>query len=233
MYIVMCMLVRNERECLEAVLPTLPPAGPSLCYDRVVAIDGGSTDGTQQLLEDSGVEVISQKTRGRGAAIIEAINFIQADAYILFSPDGNEDVKDFPKFRDYLEQGADLVIASRMMAGAYNEEDESFFKFRKWANLSFNAMANIYFGRGKPFVSDSINGYRAITKSLANKLSLDANDYTIEYQMTMRALKYGAKIIEFPTHEYPRIAGFTGAPSIPTGIRFVKRFFLEVRKGFK
>lgn len=226
----MCILVRNERECLEQVLPTLPPAGAGFGYDRVVAIDGGSTDGTQQLLKDLGIEVISQKIRGRGAAIIEVIETIQADAYILFSPDGNEDVKDFPKFRHCLEQGADLVIASRMMAGAHNEEDDHFFKFRKWANLGFNAMANFYFGQGKPFVSDSINGYRAITKSLANEINLDANDYTIEYQMTMRALKHGAKILEFPTHEYPRIAGATGAPSIPTGISFIKRFFVEMKR---
>ena len=33
-----------------------------------------------------------------------------------------------------------------------------------------------------------------------------ATDYTIEYQMTMRALKHGLRIAEFPTIEHPRVA---------------------------
>jgi len=34
-------------------------------------------------------------------------------------------------------------------------------------------------------------GYRAINAKATAVLNLDASDYTIEYQMTMRALKYG------------------------------------------
>ena len=82
-------------------------------------------------------------------------------------------------------------------------------------------MANFAFRRDGPFITDSINGYRAIRRSAdAEELKLDATDYTIEYQMTIRALRAGARIVEFPTHERPRIAGRTGAPSIPTGLRF-------------
>jgi len=78
-------------------------------------------------------------------------------------------------------------------------------------------------------VTDSINGFRAITREAAQKLALDALDYTIEYQMTIRALKKGLRIVEFPTREGSRVAGDTGAPSLPTGWRFVKRFARELR----
>jgi len=151
-----------------------------------------------------------------------------ADAYLFFSPDGNEDLADLRKFRQHLNEGADLVIASRMMNGAVNEEDGHFFKFRKIANKSFNLAANVAFRRQGPFITDSINGYRAIRRSLARRLKLDANDYTFEYQMTMRALRLGANIVEFPTHERARIAGETGAPSIPTGLRFARRLLTEL-----
>ena len=232
MKILLCMLVRNERACLEAVLPTLPPPGPEAGYDAIVAVDGNSTDGTVELLEHAGIAVMRQTGRGRGAACTEVMARYPADAYLFFSPDGNEDVKDFPKFRQHLDAGADLVIASRMCKGAYNEEDEVFFllRFRKLANLIFNLGANLMFRKSGPYITDSINGFRAIRRTLADRIRLDAAGYTIEYQMTMRSLGVGARIVEFPTHEYPRIAGETGAPSFQTGLRFIRCFFQELAR---
>lgn len=192
------------------------------------AIDGGSTDGTVEFFKENGIPVIAQSKRGRGEAFHQAFREIDADAFIFFSPDGNEDEKDLPKFRQILNQGADLVIASRMMKGSFNEEDIHVFKWRKWANNAFNILANFAFRKTGKFVTDSINGYRAITKNAARTLALDAMDYTIEYQMTMRAFKHKLNITEFPTHEGQRIAGDTGAPSFQTGIRFIKRFFREL-----
>ena len=225
----MCMLVQNERACLEVMLPKIPRPGPNQGFNRLIAVDGGSTDGTPHLLRGAGIETLTQTRPGRGAAYLEAVETYSADAYIFFSPDGNEDIDDLPKFRTHLERGADLVIASRMMPGAVNEEDENVFKWRKTANLIFNWMANTAFRKSGPYITDSINGYRAIRRSLMQRLELDATDYTIEYQMTIRALRLGATVVEFPTHEYPRIAGETGAQSIPTGLRFARRFLAECR----
>ena len=156
-----------------------------------------------------------------------ALEQVEADAYVFFSPDGNEDVRDLPKFKPLLEGGADLVIASRMMRGAVNEEDIHLLKPRKWANNALNLLANGLFRRVGPFVTDSINGYRAITQRAARAMKLDALDYTIEYQMTIRALKKRMAIVEFPTREGPRVAGETGAPSFPTGLRFLRRLWTE------
>ncbi len=229
MKIVLCLLTRNERECLEAVFPKIPPAGPFSGYDEIVAIDGGSTDGTLEFYQKHGVKVMGQSKRGRGAAFHIAFSDIEADAYIFFSPDGNEDTADLAKFKPILESGKDLVIASRMMPGAVNEEDHQLIRLRKWANNAFNLMANMAFNRGT-FVTDSINGFRAITRAAACKLELDALDYTIEYQMTMRAMKAKLSIVEFPTHEGQRVAGDTQAHAIPTGLRFIKAFWRELRR---
>ncbi|MBO1905776.1 glycosyltransferase family 2 protein [Microvirga sp. 3-52] len=229
MHITLCILTRNERPCVEIVFPQLPKPGPESGFDAIVVIDGGSTDGTKEYFEERGIPVLGQSRRGRGHAFQIAFDEVDSDAYIFFSPDGNEDPKDLPKFRPLLEQGFDLVIASRMMAGAKNEEDDQFLKLRKWANNAFNIGANLCFRRKGTFVTDSINGYRAITREAARTLALDAPDYTIEYQMTMRAFKHKLSIAEFPTIEYPRVAGDTQAQSIPTGVRFIKAFWHELR----
>ena len=89
-------------------------------------------------------------------------------------------------------------------------------------------MANLCFRRNGVYITDSINGFRAITKRAANQLQLDAADYTIEYQMTIRSFKKGLKVIEFPTVEGKRLFGETQAKSIPTGLRFLKCFFREL-----
>jgi glycosyltransferase involved in cell wall biosynthesis len=227
MKIALVILTRNERACLEVVFPQIPQPSAAAGFDMLFAVDGGSTDGTLEYFNEHNVPVIPQSTRGRGQAFQMAFRAIEADAFIFFSPDGNEDPADLPKFRPLLEGGADVVIASRMMKGARNEEDDQVLRLRKWANNAFNLMANLAFRRNGPYVSDSINGYRAITRKAAFALALDASDYTIEYQMTMRALKAGMRVVEFPTIEGQRVAGETQAQSIPTGIRFVKAFWRE------
>ncbi|MCX6631394.1 MAG: glycosyltransferase family 2 protein [Candidatus Solibacter sp.] len=229
MHITLCLLTRNERECLEKIYPLIPPPSREAGYDDLVAIDGGSTDGTLEFYKERGVRVIGQSRRGRGEAFLLAFRDLQSDAFLFFSPDGNEDVADLPKFRKHLEAGADLVIASRMMKGAVNEEDHQVLRMRKWANNGFNLLANLMFRKQGPYITDSINGYRAITARATRILQLDSRDYTIEYQMTMRAMKHGLNIIEFPTVEGQRVAGETGAPSVGTGLRFIRKLWTEAR----
>jgi glycosyltransferase involved in cell wall biosynthesis len=227
MHITLCVLTRNERPCVEIVMPQVPAPGPAAGFDDIVVVDGGSTDGTVEYFAEHGIRTLGQSRRGRGHAFQIAFDEIETDAYIFFSPDGNEDPKDLPKFRPLLEGGADLVIASRMMKGSRNEEDDQVLKLRKWANNAFNIGANLSFRRRGSYVTDSINGYRAITRKAARALELDASDYTIEYQMTMRAFKKRLSIVEFPTIEHARVAGDTQAHSFPTGVRFIKAFMHE------
>lgn len=229
MKIGLIILTLNEIDCLKHMLPKLPSPSSESGFDSIYAVDGGSTDGTVEYFKENNIQVVGQSKRGRGQAFHEAFEKIpDMDAFIFFSPDGNEDPKDLPKFKKLLQDGSDIVIASRIMKGAVNEEDSQIFKWRKWANIFFNILANLFFRKDGPYIHDTINGYRAITRKAYQKMALDAQDYTIEYQSTIRAFKNKLKVVEFPTHEGERYAGETGAPSIPTGIRFVKRFFVEL-----
>lgn len=224
----LCLLVRNEEACLRIMLPQIMEYLHQINFNDIYAVDGGSTDKSLEILEKYKIPVISQSQRGRGQAFHEAFSKIDAKAIIFYSPDGNEDIKDLPKFFEYLKQGHELVIASRMSQGAVNEEDHQLLKWRKWANNAFNIMANLFFRRTGQFVTDSINGYRALTVEGYKKLGLTAQDYTIEYQMTIRSFKHQLRIKEFPTIEGQRVAGDTGAPSFQTGIKFLKRLWSEL-----
>lgn len=216
-------ITKNESKGLLAVLPKIDLN----VFDQVYAIDANSQDGTRDVFESYGIRVVSQSIPGLGGATLEARACCKTDAMIFFHPDGNEDPRDLPKFIDYLELGYELVIASRMLKDSYNEEDSSFFKFRKWANLGFALIANTAFGSRRCRVTDVVQGFRAVTCHAFDRLCLDQTNCTIDYQMVIRSLKARLRITEFPTIEGKRIGGTTNFASIPTGVAEVKMLLRE------
>lgn len=215
------ILTRNEAQGLRAILPKIPYHAVS----EVLAVDYRSTDGTLELFRTHNIPVIHQKKAGRGEAFRIAADRAKGDYLLFFSPDGNEDPNDIPTLITKMNEGYDMVIASRFMKGAHNEEDEQLLKLRKWANQAFTWIANTLW-RGS--VTDSINGYRIIHKNAFHTLQLDGDGYVIEYQMTIQALKQKLKIAEIPTYESPRLAGESGSWAIPTGLQFVIQLIKEV-----
>lgn len=223
------LVILNWNEA--AALPVILPKIPRLSVDLCVAVDPGSDDGSPDILRAEGIEVVRQLAPGRGEAFRLGFEHLRdvVDALVFFSPDGNEDPADISKFRLYLEDGADMVIASRMMPGGVNEEDTSSWRPRKWANLAFNWMAYLTWGRGQRRITDGINGFRAITYEAWDALRLSGSGYTIEYQSTIRAYKHHLAVSEFPTVEGQRIGGRSRATSIRTGLSFTALYLSELR----
>lgn len=226
MKITLVLLTLNEIEGVRQIYEKIPFGE----VDEAFAVDGGSTDGTVEFFKSKGLPVFPQTMPGRAGAFQAAFLSATGDALIFFSPDGNEDPLDIPKFRPFLNVGFDMVVGTRMIEGGHNEEDENFLKPRKWANNVFNWMANVTWNRGI-YLTDTINGFRAITRQAWSLLEPDGPGYTIEYQCSIRAFKLGLRIAEFPTHEYLRIDGREGAPGIPTGLAFLRMYFSELWAG--
>lgn len=227
MRIGLAILNRNEQDALPEILPQIPRGSVELVF----CVDGNSTDASPQILKEHDIAIVEQRSPGRGEAFRIAFERArdEVDALIFFSPDGNENPADISRFRDHLESGADMVIASRMMEGAFNEEDVHRLRPRKWANLAFDWMAYVTWGRGAPRITDAINGYRAITVTAWDQLKPDGPGYTIEYQASIRAYKTGLKVVEFPTIEGQRIGGESQAKALDTGLRFLKLYLSELR----
>ena len=223
----LAILNRNEEAALPSILPRIPRDQVELFF----CVDGGSTDRSREILAGAEVEVLPEASAGRGEAF--RLAFARArgvvDALVLFSADGNEDPADIPRFRQHFEDGADVVIASRMMKGAFNEEDHQTFRPRKWGNLAFSRAAHALHGRGRPFITDSINGFRGFTLDAWDRLGVDGDGYTVEFQSSIRAYRAGMRVVEFPTHEGQRIGGQTGAFAGPI-VRAFARVLVEERR---
>jgi len=216
--VTLVILTLNEIDGVTQVVPKLPLHA----VDEILVVDGGSTDGTLEFFESRGIRVVRQERRGRGEAFRLAAQHARNDQLVFFSPDGNEDPDDIPRLVEGLAAGYDMVIASRFMTGGRSEDDDKFlFASRRWGNLLFTWLANVLCGRGG-WITDTINGYRAVTRAAFQRLAPDAHGYAIEFQMSIRALQLGLRVLEIPTQESPRIGrGVSKLNAIPVGFRFL------------
>ena len=219
------ILTRNEITGMKALFTKIPFGK----VDEALVVDYNSTDGTKEFVKKQDIRLINQQNPGRGEAFRLAVSKASGGHLVFFSPDGNEDPQDIPRLLKLLDKGNDLAIASRFLPQSRNEEDDQFLKLRAWANQGFTLIANLIWG-GR--VSDTINGYRAITKEAFKKLKLDAPGYMIEYQMSIRAMKLKLKIAEIATHEGDRIGGESGSKAIPTGLLFLRFLLREILIGY-
>jgi uncharacterized membrane protein len=163
--------------------------------------------------------------------MIEARRRVTTDSFIFFHPDGNEDPADLARMAALLREGKEFVVASRMIAGATNEDDHKTIKLRKWANNGFALLANMLFAYGGNRTSDVTNGFRGISVAAWDRMNLTSHDLTMDYQMVIRALKLGIPLTEFPTHEGVRVCGETNFASMPTGVAELKLVWRELKMG--
>lgn len=222
--VTLIILTLNEIDGVRHVVPGIPVSA----VDEILAVDGGSTDGTLEFFAEHGIRTIRQEKRGRGEAFRLAAREARHDFLVFFSPDGNEDPNDIPRLVAGLADGYDLVIASRFMAGARSEDhDKPLFASRQWGNLMFTWLANFLWARSTP-ITDTINGYRAITRQAFERLRLDGEGYAIEFQMSIRALQLGLRVLEIPTTESDRIGrGVSKLSAIPVGLQFLRLLLRE------
>ena len=214
--------VLNEIAGIIKLFPEIPISEFDECY----VLDGGSKDGSIQFFNDHGLQVIPDVKKGEifntGAGITECENLV------FFAPDGNEDPGDILPLLKKLEEGNDMAIGSRFMEESRNEEDDKRIPLRAWANRIFTLMVRLRWGSG---ITDAINGFRSIKRSKLLEMNLEPTGFDIEFQMTIRGLKLGHKIVEIPTKEGDRIGGESTAYSIPTGILMLKRLLKECFSG--
>ena len=195
------LLSYNEREALEKLLPQIALA----LFDRVLAIDPGSTDGTLDVYEAHGIPYVLQTARGRGHAFLQAQSLVETERVVYFSTDGNEDPADLPRILRHLDEGYDLVIAGRFgLPGACSDDSDDPFRIRHYGSMAYSRVVHVIWGSG---VWDACNGYRGFRVASMKAMKLDAPLHEIELQSTIRATKLGMRVKEFPTKELPRLGG--------------------------
>lgn len=226
MKVTLCLIVWNELQGCQVDVPKLAFDA----FDEVIAVDGGSTDGTVEYLERRGISVHRQPKPGLNAAYVHANKMASGDAVVAFFPKGTLPTDDLLKLRPLFEAGNELIVASRQVRGSVNEEDAHLFRPRKWAVRALATLAAVVWRREGYFVRDVLHGFKGWTKSAFSQMKVLDHGLSIDIEMVVRSYKLRLKRTEFATTEALRGYGETRFKIWPTGKRLLTYLWFEFKR---
>lgn len=226
MKISLCLIVLNELKGCQIDVPKLPRDR----FDEIFAIDGGSTDGTVEYLQEAGIVVHQQPKRGLNAAYVHANRVASTDAVIAFFPKGTLATQDLLQFAPLFAQGYDLVIASRNIAHAHNEEDGHWWRPRKWGVGALAAVSALLWRREGAWIRDVLHGFKGWKRAAFSRMDIVEQGLSIDLEMVIRCYRLRLKCCEFPTREGKRTYGESHFKVWPTGKKLASYLLFELRR---
>ena len=173
--------------------------------DKVIVINDGSSDNTEEIAKLAGVECLSLETNG-GKAKAMMLGFKRAKELgytttIMIDGDGQHNPAEIPKLaKPILDGDADLVVGSRFLENVGIEEIPA---YRKVGQKVLNQATNLSSGFK---CSDSQSGYRALSQKALENMNFVSSGYGIESDMLSHFSDVGLTITEVPisvTYEVP------------------------------
>ena len=192
----------NEEAGLKEYLPQIKKEW----YDQLIVLLGEpQKDNSETWCLENGYQVFHGKGHGLwdDYTRLYKSGMVNGDIVITLSPDGNSVISEIPRLIQKIQQGNDLVIASRYLNGNNSDDDTN---LTKYGNRFMTWLVNL---GGKFKYTDSLVMYRAyrtdiipfmeLTTSynwLQKKLMGMSSLYSYEPSMAIRAAKKKLKITE-------------------------------------
>ena len=155
---------------------------------QIIVSDDCSTDKTIDLLNKNtnlyDDIIISERNKGKGSAIKNAIPLIKGDITLIQDADLEYNPKDYTSlFNPFIEDNADVVYGTRFGSG---KKVRIFYYINRVANFFItnlvNSLTNINY-------TDVETGFKAIKTKYLKQLNLKENTFTIEIEITMKISK--------------------------------------------
>lgn len=212
----------NEEKTIQEIV-----LGVKQYVDEIIVIVAKkTTDNTMEIAKQLGCKVCLDNGKGKGAALRLGIEMATKDIVLFIDADGSHDHHDIPKILKPIQDGrTPFVIGSRALGGS-EEWHTTLSEFSRNVGgalimLYINYLFNVRY-------TDCENGFRAVKRELLVNLHLTANDFDIEQEMVIKALKQGVNIVEVPAHEYKRKYGKSTLKLWRSGWKFIWRLLREL-----
>lgn len=191
-----CILIPtyNEAATIREVVGGFRAEG----FEHILVIDGGSDDGTQQRADDAGARVVEQTGSGKGQAVREAFGLIDQQYVLMADGDATYRPDEAHQMLEPLFAGeAEHVIGNRFA----NMQPGAMSSLNRVGNRIINGAFSVIHGRN---LRDILSGYRAFTLRSARQLSLTADGFGIETEMSVECVKHSIETEVVPITYEPR-----------------------------
>ena len=146
-------------------------------------------------------EILYQKNKGYGSALIEGINKIETKYTCIFNADGSFDPKYLKQMLDECKLNLDFIFSSRYSKGG-GTEDDTFLTFI--GNKIFTAIGNIFF---KLKIDDILYTFVMGKSQSFKSLNLKFFDFRFCVELPILAKRQSMKYINMGSFERKRLKG--------------------------
>ncbi|MDX2184811.1 MAG: glycosyltransferase family 2 protein [Gemmatimonadaceae bacterium] len=189
------MPVYNEEQWVESVVGIVREQPFNI---ELVVVNDCSKDGTAAILDrlkaEGKIDVLihHQVNQGKGAAIRTALKASTGNVVLVQDADLEYDPADWPVLLQPIIAGkADAVFGSRFLGGPHRV----LYFWHSVGNAVLTTYSNMLTNLN---LTDMETCYKAMTGDLARSLTLTANRFGFEPEVTARLARAGARIFEVP-----------------------------------
>ncbi|WP_214019698.1 S-layer glycoprotein N-glycosyltransferase AglJ [Methanoculleus sp.] len=187
-------------------------------FRHILVMDGNSTDKTPDIARATGAVVRAQAGKGKGNAIIEAVQLIDEPYVLMLDGDGTYSPDDAEKMLEPLGRGFDHVIGDRLA----NPEAGAFTRLNLLGNQLLNVMFRIAHGKD---LHDILSGYRAFTLRSIRQMTLKEGGFEIETEMAVEAVRNGQRVTVVPVRYLARPGTVTKLNPFQDGLRIFSTIY--------
>ena len=208
MHTTVCLPTYNERENLEPMVRALGEHRV-----RVLVIDDNSPDGTGETADRlaSELDYVSvlhrSRKEGLGPAYLAGFRRALTDGAELILEmdcDFSHNPADVPRLIAAAQEGADLVLGSRYVAGG---SIGSWGPVRRFVSAGGSWYARVLLGTS---LRDLTGGFKCYRRAVLETIDLGAvrsKGYAFQIETTYRTLRAGFRVVEIPIHFVDREEG--------------------------
>jgi dolichol-phosphate mannosyltransferase len=197
------VVLPTYNEC-ENVERTVAAVLACASHPDVVVVDDSSPDGTGALVrglaaaEPERVELFERPVKeglGRAyAAGFEHVLRSDHDIVVQMDVDGSHDAADVDRLVAALDN-ADLALGSRYVPGG---DVSGWTKGREWLSRGGNTYARLLLGSPLRDLTGGFKAWRADLLRGVDAATTASDGYAFQIEMTMRAVRRGARVVEVP-----------------------------------
>jgi dolichol-phosphate mannosyltransferase len=197
----------NVDEVLRRTLAAVPDG-------HVLIVDDGSPDGTAELAESIGADLgggvdVLRRTEKQGLGAAYRAGFAWGiergyDVLCEMDADLSHDPAALPSLLGAVDDGADLAIGSRYVAGGSIPD---WTWHRRALSRYGNLYASVVLGLGVRDTTSGYRAYRADTLLLLDATHFQSHGYTFQIETAYRVARAGGSIAEVPIAFTDRVRG--------------------------